>query len=981
MAAAFAAHGDRARDALRAACAAGTVHAAYSKDAAVDPVWTALRQWQPAPLETDPATDKLDNYSSAHLQLRTNKAKRNGAPPATPESPLFDAIGQWARARDAANARLEQRKLALVHAARGFAAARITELKRARRQIGFDDMIADVARALDADADGAFTRALQAQYAIALVDEFQDTDPRQWAIFRRLFAEPGAGEDAAPRALILIGDPKQAIYRFRGGDVATYLVAQAQAEARHPLRINFRSRPLALAAVQALFELGGAGAFDQPGIAFEPVQAGGACADDAFELDGRPGPGLVLQRIAADTEAGDAVEAMREQATAACAAAIHDLLARAARGEATLVDRKGERRAIAPGDVSVLVARNEDAARIQRALSALGIPSVAAGRCSLYQTEEALHLCWLLEALLAPADDGRLRALLASPLFGLDAVALAALDQDLAEHRRWQDRLRGWQQRAQKHGPMALLGDLCAEQAPRLLGWPDGERRLGNYLQLAEELQAVDRGALGLAGLLSELARRIADADADNDAELLRLESDAARVRIMTLHVSKGLTLDLVFIPYAATTGTTPRPGTPPMAKAHDGLDRVGWLFPDRKDPACVEEARASRAEHVRLLYVGLTRARLATWVGWGATKGAHKTALGWLLHRTPGMEELAAIDASQVEDRLQALRACAPDAIALAAPVAADALAALPRLRFDDGQAPPPARIAQRLLDRDWWVYSFSQLAREDSGSEARAADDEPDAAPMERNRFSGSRFGNALHDALERVEFAAWRDWSGELPPPGQLAALIEGLRGNGYQSEADQFEGLPVLTALVAETLNAPLPEGTRLAWLPGEAMRAEMEFHLALAPVSVPAMLELLHAHGVLAARRGFGLRQRLEGLLTGRIDLIYQADGRFYVLDYKSNQLPDYGAPTVAQAIADGEYDLQYLIYSLALHRWLRFRLGARYDIERHLGGVRYLFCRGLDRDDPARPGVHALRLPTARVLALDALLAPAAVPA
>ena len=350
---------------------------------------------------------------------------------------------------------------------------------------------------------------------------------------------------------------------------------------------------------------------------------------------------------------------------------------------------------------------------------------------------------------------------------------------------------------------------------------------------------------------------------------------------------------------------------------------------------------------------------------------------MGWLLHRGPEGAEPDKLDADAVQARLRELHKRAGDALEVLPAVSPARLASLPRLHFTDGAAPPPVRVARRKLDRDWWVYSFSQLAREDSGAEAGGAWDEIEGAPLQRSRFSGSRFGNVLHQALEKIDFATWEDWRDELPPTGQLQALQQALSDHGYGSEVDQFEGLPLLTALVAETLNTAMPEGVRLCALPEHARRAEMEFHLALAPVQVSAMLDVLHRHGVVDARKGFGQRQRLEGLLTGRIDLIYEAQGRYYVLDYKSNQLPDYGPESVTRAIAEGEYDLQYLIYTLALHRWLRFRLGAAYDLGQHLGGVRYLFCRGLDRDDASRPGVHALRLPDTLILELDALLEPA----
>jgi exodeoxyribonuclease V beta subunit len=643
-----------------------------------------------------------------------------------------------------------------------------------------------------------------------------------------------------------------------------------------------------------------------------------------------------------------------------------------------LIDRRdGRERNVAPGDITVLVPRNDDATRMQRALAAAGIPCVAAARGSVYATAEAVHLAWLLEALLAPADEGRLRAVLASPLFGLDANALAALDTDLDAHRTWQDRLQRWLARARRHGPMALVGDLCAAQAPRLLAEPDGERRLANYLQLAEDLQAGAGGALGLAGVLAELQRRIEAADPGNDAEGLRLETDAARVRILTLHVSKGLTLDLVFVPYAATTDTTPRTRQPALATVHADLARVGRLFPDKGGAEAQEEARASRAEHVRLLYVGLTRARLATWVAWGASKCAPRTALGWLLHREGAAAPPATLDAGAVQARLETLAAVDPEAIALAAPFVAPP-ATLPWLALEAATTLPPARQARRVLDGVWSVSSFSQLARETGGAEARGAEDELDTGPPDRSRFAGPRFGNALHAALEHVDFAAWRDWREPLPPPQQLAPLLQALRDTGYATAADRDEGVPLLTQLVAETLNAPLPEGTRLCDVPPHARVVELEFHLAFKPATVSALLATLHAHGVAPGRTGFGARARLAGLLTGRIDLVYAAEGRHYIVDYKSNRLPAYDAATLARAVRDSEYDLQYVLYLLALHRWLRFRLRNAYDPARHLGGVRYLFCRGLDREDAARPGVHAPSLPLALLEALDAQLRPEA---
>ena len=972
LAAAFNVHGDDARRALRQALADGVLNKHIVKDEAVDPVWQALANWAVAPDADDPASEKLVNYSQTALADSANQDKKTKQKHAAPTSPLFALIEHWAAAKAAAEQAQQQRKIALIHQVRDFARERLIAIKRERGLIGFDDMIAGVVDALSGAQGDRFAARLQSQYQVALVDEFQDTDPRQWTIFRRLFASAPVEQT---RALILIGDPKQAIYRFRGGDVFTYLAAANTADARHVLTRNFRSRPALLAGVQALFELSGDDAFAQPGIGFTPVEAGGRCRDEHFLRDGRSAPALHAVRLPAPERL--TVEVARDLATAACVQEIHALLADGLAGRAVIADRDGGMRPVAPGDIAVLVDNNNDALRVQRALSLAGIPCVAAGRQSMYRSDEAEQLRWLLEALLAPADDERLRAALATPLLGLDAQALAALEQDEAAHRHWQDRLQGWRQQAERHGVLALVSALCAENAPRLLTLVDGERRLGNLLQLAEALQAEPAVRLDLLGALDLLERRIAEADDRNDEELLRLETDAARVNILTLHKSKGLEFALVFLPFLATGGAARPPSRPAMARYHDGTQRVAELLADKRSAADLAERKEERAERLRLLYVGLTRARLATWLFWGDVNQANNTPLAWLLHRPPGSDASEAIDGPAIEHRLSLLQQRAPAAIAIAD---ARMASSLPRLRFDGGASAPAAAIARRALPRDWWVYSFSQLSREDDGREERGAGDEiePPVATTP-SRFAGARFGNCLHAVLERTHFERWRDRRDDVPPSDEAAILAKALRDEGYAGDNDLADGVPLLARLVRQTLTVRLPEGTRLAELPVSARRSEMEFHFALGATALDALLALLHAHGLLREREKFGQRTRIEGLMTGKIDLVYEHAGRFYLLDYKSNQLPDYGAATLAAAMHESEYTLQYLIYTLALHRWLRFRLGADYDYERHFGGVRYLFCRGLDAARDDSPGIYAARPSRELIEALDAMLAPAAI--
>ena len=902
---------------------------------------------------------RIERMTPEALLSRTNKGKQ------TPTSPLFVAIADYLDAAATRARWLDAQGLALVHRVREEAAARLTELKRVRRVQTYDDLIEGVAQALDGPHAPALIARLRAQYAVALVDEFQDTDARQWAIFERVFG-PRSRDDGG--SLFVIGDPKQAIYGFRGGDVHTYLGAADRAQRAPPLQRNFRSRPSLLRAVDALYRRAGADAFVDARIRFLSVEPGGRVADEALQRGGRPAPALTLRCLPAPDDGRKqalwSAPESRELATRACVAAIHGWLADARSGQARVDGRE-----LQPADIAVLVRSHDEAARMQRALVAAGIPAVAAGRQSVFATEQALELLALFEALLQPGDNGRLRGALASVFLGLDAHAIARLDAEDAWQREWQLHALEWRERWQRHGPLALVADLCAQQAPRLLALGDGERRLTNLLQLGEALQEADAQALGLHGLVDWLRLRIAEADDNDEQQQLRLESDARRVQILTLHKSKGLEFGLVFLPFIAI-GREPRGGR--LCEYPDPeLGRVLQLQTEVVDPRAPDwdsarerAAIESRSEDARLLYVGLTRARHALWLASGPLYLAPASPL---LAMVADPEALAAGHAGEIVIDDGALEA-----------------APTPLLPAASG-AVPPARTARRNLARDWWVYSFTQLTNEASGGDAplvaldeRGAEDEPETTPALLTpadaRFSGSRFGNVVHDALERVDFGAWRDWTpGQAEPAGEGEVLASALRTEGY-TEADIDEGLPVLASLVGLTLTAALPEGARLCEVPERERRAEMEFHFALESAPIDALLDAMHAHGWLRERQAFGLRRRLEGLMTGKIDLVYVHDGRYYVLDYKTNRLPAYDAAHVERAMDESEYTLQSLIYTIALHRWLRFRLGEAYDYARDFGGVRYLFCRGLDPEDPAA-GLYAHQPARALVDAVDALFA------
>ncbi len=934
----------------------------YRKDW-INALWQRLTAWCEAADFAAPLDERIARLTADAMLGKANKGKEA----LVPESLLCASIQSYVDVLRERDDYLVRRRVALLYRIRDDARTRLAKLKQQRRVQTYDDLIDDVADALDGPNGDALAGRLRTQYRVALVDEFQDTDARQWAIFDRVF-----GSGSNDPALFLIGDPKQAIYGFRGGDVHTYLDARETAQEAPALSHNFRSRPSMLAVIEALYANAGDAAFIDERIAFRHVDAGDKRGDGDFLRDGNAAPALTVWQ-APESPLDDkgkrkpwSAGKARDLAARACVAAIHGVLSAARDGKA-LID--GE--SVQPGDIAVLVRSHHEATMIQHALALVGIAAVAAGKQSLFATAEARELHALLLALLHSGDDGRLRTALSTVLIGVDAVGIDALEHDADAHRDWQQRAMAWRERLLRGGPLALVSDLCAANGERLLGLVDGERRMSNYLQLAELLQEAQANALGLHGLVDWFGHAIATADANDEAQLLRLESDARRVQIVTLHKSKGLEYPLVFLPFVGIGRQEKSPGR--QCVVHDeahgrrlhrnlSLPEAGW------DAAKDAWKNEQRAEDARLLYVGLTRAEHALWIANGEFFGNDKSPLAKML-RDP--EKLA--EAGVVFDLNESP-------------------ASLPRLPSESDAAVPAARKATRRLSHDWWVYSFSQLSKADAGVETASAstvpasggNDEPDATDdvvVDTDfdpRFAGNRYGVALHAALEHADFAAWREWTADDAAPADEASVIaDALREEGYGVDVLD-DGIALTAQLVGQTLTVALPESVRLCDVPVGERRPEIEFQFALQPTQVDALLELLHAHGVVRDRHGFGLRQRLEGLMTGLIDLTYRVDGKWHVLDYKSNRLPAYDDASMQRAMAHSEYDLQALIYTLALHRWLRFRLGAGYDYARDFGGIRYLFCRGLDAARDDSPGIHAQRFAPELVHALDVLFGHAA---
>jgi exodeoxyribonuclease V beta subunit len=895
------------------------------------------------------------------------------------------------------------------------------ELAVRKQRLGvltYDDLLTRVDEALAGPGGEAVARRLRDRYRVVLVDEFQDTDPVQWSIFRRAF---GAG------TLVLIGDPKQAIYAFRGADVYAYLEAAREASARATLEVNWRSDQGLIDAYDALF---GGARLGHPGIVYRRVRA--TEANQRPRLNGAPEPAPLRIRVihrdepAIDTTArGYAVKASAEAFVATdLAADVVRLLSSQAEVERRADDGTTlARERVRPGHVAVLVPTNRTAARVRDALDAAGVPAVINGAGSVFGTPVARDWLRLLEALERPTADARARAAALTPFFGWSAERVAG-----ASEPAWEDvhrRLHDWARVLRERGVASLLETITlAEGLPaRVLATPDGERRLTDLRHVGQLLHAAATAEhLGTTALVAWLRRRIAEAGQDTADEdrSRRLESDAEAVQVLTVHRSKGLEFPVVYYPYLWQPSFIPQ-GEPVAYHDPDAGDRrtidvglQGADFHRHRRQQLVEQ----RGEDLRLAYVALTRAQHQAVLWWAGSFEAPHSPLGRLLFArgedgTVAVEGPKSIEDAAAVARFEALAAEAPGCIAVER-----ARLGLPATWT--GPLPEPVALEaarfDRRLDPSWRRTSFTDItaaaheAWVGSEPEEPAVVDEPDAtvrpaAPAGDEALraipsllagmpSGVDVGTFVHRVFEATDFAA-ADLDAEL---ADRVADAQARRSLELGGDAAVVAGLRA----AIETPLGPLAGGARLRDLAPADRLDELAFELPLAGGDTPrGEVELDAVAAALRARLAPGdplagyadrlgdpaLRRRVRGYATGSIDLVARLDGRYAVVDYKTNWLGVPGEELTAwhhRPVALGaemeraHYGLQALLYTVALHRYLRWRLRG-YDPDRHLAGVLYLFVRGMT--GPETPlvdgmpcGVFGWRPPGALVEALSDVL-------
>lgn len=863
--------------------------------------------------------------------------------------------------------------------------------------LGFEDLIRGVADALQGPSGEQLAANLRKKFKAVLIDEFQDTDPTQLDIFRQAFGD-------GKHTLFFIGDPKQAIYGFRGGDVFTYLQGRQGAE-RHVMSVNWRSDPGVLQAVNEMFRK--PDIFLNEDILYEPVQARPGAARAFLDANGAPQAGVEILFVEDGNR--ESVGRARGDASRIVAADIVRLL----RGGERIPDGSGSSRPVREGDIAVLTRNNRQCVTVQEALVARGVHCVLAGDQNVFGAAETKELLLVLGAVLDPSSTYELKRALSSRIVGLRGKDIARLESDASEWNEWVEGFRRWQSLWAQHGFLRMFRELLrkADTVKTLLRSRDGERSLTNLLHLGELMhQASKAQQLGPAALVQwlEAERRAADqprAAREETAEM-RLESDESAVHILTIHKAKGLEYPVVYLPYLWNKFSPPKnhhspllhhpSGQPVLNIALDGADRSAAL---------AGAAKENEAEERRVLYVALTRAKHRCTILWGHLKGMLDSTAASLFH--PSGLDQSATEAEILRD-LEALRErCGQDL----------SLRTVPK-NFDQAPLEPRSHDAATLHPRKiehvvrQWVRtdSFSGLIR------PRAEIDPHEIAPSEDEHLAdiagsahlpvtvvsspaplgvlgsdillksfprGANPGDFFHKVFESIDFAS--------VTPQELAAVVQvqfdayGIGSNQAESERARLRALAVQA--VTDTLDTPLFAHTALRLRDVTAKRrfCEMSFHVPVLgqlranklsrafcdPFSSPELpAEYHHEVGALPFRS-------LQGFLHGVIDLVFEHAGKWYVVDYKSNYLGDtlgeYGVTAMTKKMASSHYFLQYHLYVLGVDRYLR-QWQPGYSYERDFGGVLYLFLKGMHPASGASTGVFFEKPPAARIQFLsDAL--------
>jgi exodeoxyribonuclease V beta subunit len=917
--------------------------------------WISQMDGLAASREEDPFLFKGFEKFTTHT-IRTS-VKKGQTPP---HHSFFDLCECLHGRQEAMESRLHRRLIRLKAMLFRHLQEELSRRKAEKDILSFDDLLLRVHHALRDRGGDLLSSNIRRRFRAALVDEFQDTDPIQYAIFRRLFDHPG-------NTLFLIGDPKQAIYGFRGADLFTYLEAARQVDATFTLEKNWRADPELIVAVNSVFQN-----VTHPFL-FEdiPYQSAEPARKKRIpmKIHGESGSPLKLWFLPADSARHVNKGEARERISLAVAREILRLLSLSREQKAALGDR-----ALREGDVAVLVRTNKEAHWIQKALSILEIPGVIHGTGNIFDSHEALEMERFMAAVMMPNHEASLKTALLTDMMGLSGEALYAMMAHGEQWEEWLVKFKNYQELWTERGFFRMFGECIRREGilPRLMSLSQGERRLTNLLHLSELLHqaALDKG-LNRTALLKWLRDQRDPNSPRSEEHQIRLESDENAVKIITIHKSKGLEFPVIFCPFN-WDGSRIRRGEELVIyhERGEGMEMTLDLGTESQEEHLILAEEELLAENLRLLYVALTRAIHRCYLIWGRFNEAGSSAPAYLFHHPGEGSQAIILDAleeswrnlsdEEMMARLEEIKSEAQGSLSLTE---------LPEGVLEAYGPLPKAVVSLSMegfsgkIDGQWGISSFSSLVTgrdqavelADRDELGKVSEDEDDgdkvyeAEPSGLFAFPrGAKAGLFMHDLLENLDFTR------------ADGPLLDGLVADGLSRYGFEPHWHETICRMVRNLLSTPLDEkreAFRLSNIPNHERINEMEFYFPLKSVSPEKLKEIVSMPLSTGSMTGFPEHlgqlhfSPTRGFMKGFIDMIFRYDDRFWLIDWKSNHLgnrvPEYGHEALEREMKAKGYILQYHIYLLALDQYLRNRL-RNYDYERHFGGVFYLFLRGID---------------------------------
>ncbi|HHF0465398.1 TPA: exodeoxyribonuclease V subunit beta [Haemophilus influenzae] len=848
------------------------------------------------------------------------------------------------------------RKLILYHYCQELQ-EKLLEYKCNHQEKSFDDLLRLFCEALQGAQGDELAEMIRFQYPFAMIDEFQDTDSQQYAIFSKIYRD----NPEKNTGFIMIGDPKQAIYRFRGADIFTYLKASDEAQSRFELTKNYRSEKHLVDGVNALFD------FPQSPFIYQNINFTAVDSRDdhlRFYLNGKAEPAYRFYLTESD-------KVNKTEMAKICAISIQYWLKSAVENQAVF-QNEDTCKTLQAANIAVLVRDKNEAALVKNELQKLGIASVyLSDQNSVFDSNVAKELAWVLKACLNVAERPILNAI-ATALFGLNAADIHQIQQNEADWQRWADSFAQYQQTWQRQGILAMLHQILLEQgiSERLLSQATGERDLTDFLHLAEILQQAATLHESEAALLSWFEKQI-QGEGRQEAQI-RLESERQLVKIVTIHKSKGLEYDLVWLPFLAAPSKDPSKKDINIYYSKE-RDETLWDIENRNLNALCEE---TFAEELRLLYVALTRAKYQMAFALPAQFDKKWNALHYVLSQGEIGKEIALSAPKDTETLLQTFKEKMRDNVKICTK---PNLEALPTLSINTKNDDFKAAEFTGNIEQDWRITSFTSIEQahrrqnyfaESAEKKHAVFDDAKDydsknpieisTALLDENESSildlprGKQVGTALHRHFENCYFS-------DLANIEEMDKLRQSLQLDETFTES--------LQNWLQQISHTPLSNeiGIALADLANKDCIKEMPFYLAIREhFDVEAFNHTLKAHHHLPSE---SLQfEQIQGMVRGSIDLVFRHNGKYYLVDYKSNflgsTLADYNQEALKKEMLHSHYDWQYLIYTLALHRYLQ-SVVPHYDYARDFGGVFYLFLRGMNGEPQSgvfydRPSVELI---------------------